>query len=109
MAQRPVIDISNARVQAYPIAVAPPQGDGAGQEILAVLQADFDRSGLFKVLDLGQWWREQTGLPLPLGGNAIRRSLGEETRNAVGFVASNELLPSNCSGGYLLHCPTATM
>ena len=28
---------------------------------------------------MGQWWREQTGLPLPLGGNAIRRSLGPET------------------------------
>ncbi len=32
-----------------------------------------------KLLDLGQWWHEQTGLPLPLGGNAIRRSLGPET------------------------------
>jgi 1,4-dihydroxy-6-naphthoate synthase len=32
-----------------------------------------------KLLDLGQWWREQTALPLPLGGNAIRRSLGAET------------------------------
>jgi TolB protein len=49
--QRPVIDISNARVQAYPIAVAPPKGDATGQQILAVVQADFDRSGLFKVLD----------------------------------------------------------
>ena len=28
---------------------------------------------------MGQWWRELTGLPLPLGGNAIRRSLGTET------------------------------
>ena len=27
---------------------------------------------------MGQWWRDQTGLPLPLGGNAIRRSLGPE-------------------------------
>jgi len=51
MAQRPTIDISGARVQAYPIALAPPQGDAAGGEILAVLQADLDRSGLFRVLD----------------------------------------------------------
>ena len=51
MAQRPTIDISGPRVQAYPIALAPPQGDAAGQEIFAVLQADLDRSGLFKVLD----------------------------------------------------------
>ena len=51
LAQRPTIDISGATVQAYPIALAPPQGDAAGGEILAVLQADFDRSGLFRVLD----------------------------------------------------------
>jgi 1,4-dihydroxy-6-naphthoate synthase len=33
--------------------------------------------GLYKVLDLGQWWFEQTGLPLPLGGNVVRKDLGE--------------------------------
>ena len=31
-------------------------------------------TGLDKVLDLGEWWHEKTGLPLPMGGNAIRRS-----------------------------------
>jgi 1,4-dihydroxy-6-naphthoate synthase len=41
-------------------------------------QLTYSHSGLHKILDLGQWWREETGLPLPLGGNAIRRSLGEE-------------------------------
>jgi 1,4-dihydroxy-6-naphthoate synthase len=46
-------------------------------------QLTYSASGLFKVLDLGQWWREETGLPLPLGGNAIRRSLGEETMRVV--------------------------
>ena len=40
-------------------------------------QLTYANNGLVKVLDLGQWWREQTGLPLPLGGNAIRRSLGQ--------------------------------
>ncbi|MDR3635397.1 MAG: ABC transporter substrate-binding protein [Isosphaeraceae bacterium] len=34
--------------------------------------------GLHKVVDLGQWWYEQTGLPLPLGGNVVRKDLGEE-------------------------------
>jgi 1,4-dihydroxy-6-naphthoate synthase len=34
--------------------------------------------GLHQVLDLGQWWFEQTALPLPLGGNVVRRDLGEE-------------------------------
>jgi 1,4-dihydroxy-6-naphthoate synthase len=42
-------------------------------------QLTYGNNGLIKALDLGVWWREQTGLPLPLGGNAIRRSLGEET------------------------------
>jgi 1,4-dihydroxy-6-naphthoate synthase len=42
-------------------------------------QLTYANDGLIKLLDLGQWWREQTGLPLPLGGNAIRRSLGPET------------------------------
>ncbi len=38
-------------------------------------QLTYSRAGLHKVLDLGKWWLEQTGLPLPLGGNAIRRDL----------------------------------
>jgi len=43
-------------------------------------QLTYGDNGLHKVLDMGQWWREQTdGLPLPLGGNAIRRSLGPES------------------------------
>jgi 1,4-dihydroxy-6-naphthoate synthase len=42
-------------------------------------QLTYANDGLIKLLDLGKWWREQTGLPLPLGGNAIRRSLGNET------------------------------
>jgi len=46
-------------------------------------QLTYANDGLVKLLDLGQWWREQTGLPLPLGGNAIRRSLGEETMLAT--------------------------
>jgi 1,4-dihydroxy-6-naphthoate synthase len=41
-------------------------------------QLTYSHSGLHKILDLGQWWREETGLPLPLGGNAIRRSLGDD-------------------------------
>ena len=41
-------------------------------------QLTYAASGLHKILDLGQWWREETGLPLPLGGNAIKRDLGDE-------------------------------
>jgi 1,4-dihydroxy-6-naphthoate synthase len=46
-------------------------------------QLTYAASGLRKVIDLGVWWREQTGLMLPLGGNAIRRSLGPETMRIV--------------------------
>ena len=43
-------------------------------------QLTYAQSGLYKVIDLGVWWRETTGLVLPLGGNAIRRSLGAEAQ-----------------------------
>jgi 1,4-dihydroxy-6-naphthoate synthase len=39
-------------------------------------QLTYDKSGLHRIVDLGRWWLRVTGLPLPLGGNAIRRSLG---------------------------------
>lgn len=41
-------------------------------------QLFFPQLGLHRVVDLGIWWQELTGLPLPLGGNAVRRSLGLE-------------------------------
>ncbi len=46
-------------------------------------QLTYDKSGLQRVLDLGKWWQKTTGLPLPLGGNAIRRALGPETMASV--------------------------
>jgi 1,4-dihydroxy-6-naphthoate synthase len=42
-------------------------------------QLTFQNQGLHLVTDLGVWWQERTGLPLPLGGNAVRRDLGPET------------------------------
>ena len=47
-------------------------------------QLTYDKSGLHRVVDLGKWWQKVTGLPLPLGGNAIRRSLGPELMSSVG-------------------------
>ena len=41
-------------------------------------QLTYAARGLNKVIDLGEWWKAETGLPLPLGGNAIRKSLGAE-------------------------------
>ena len=41
-------------------------------------QLFYESIGLHKILDLGEWWHERTGLPLPMGGNVIRRDLGPE-------------------------------
>src|ERR1700728_3082158 len=46
----------------------------------------FSQMGLHRVVDLGQWWQETTSLPLPLGANAIRRSLGPELGRQVARV-----------------------
>src|SRR6266404_2492727 len=47
-------------------------------------QLFYQTLGLHKVLDLGEWWHEHTGgLPLPMGGNVIRRELGKETIREV--------------------------
>jgi 1,4-dihydroxy-6-naphthoate synthase len=40
-------------------------------------QLTYGERGLHLVLDMGQWWFEQTGLPLPLGGNVVRKDVGE--------------------------------
>src|SRR5215471_10509031 len=46
-------------------------------------QLTYREMGLHKVLDLGEWWLEKTGLPLPLGGNVIKRDLGPELISQV--------------------------
>jgi len=46
-------------------------------------QLTYAKSGLQRIVDFGKWWREQTGLPLPLGGNAIKRELGSELMHEV--------------------------
>jgi len=46
----------------------------------------FDRRGCVAVAELGEWWLAETGLPLPLGVNVIRRGLGEQTVAVVSDV-----------------------
>jgi 1,4-dihydroxy-6-naphthoate synthase len=46
-------------------------------------QLTYQRHDLHKAVDLGEWWLGDTGLPLPLGGNCIRRALGRETMEEV--------------------------
>jgi 1,4-dihydroxy-6-naphthoate synthase len=47
-------------------------------------QLTYRELGMHKVLDLGEWWQERTGLPLPLGGNVIKKDLGPEMIERVG-------------------------
>jgi 1,4-dihydroxy-6-naphthoate synthase len=49
-------------------------------------QLFFPQLGLHRVIDLGIWWQEQTSLPLPLGGNAVRRALGPQLGRQVAKV-----------------------
>ena len=46
-------------------------------------QLTYHEQGLTKILDLGVWWKRETGLPLPMGGNAIKRDLGPELHQEI--------------------------
>ena len=46
-------------------------------------QLFYQDKGLHQIVDLGQWWMGETGLPLPLGGNVVRKDLGEATVNEI--------------------------
>lgn len=54
-------------------------------------QLFYESIGLHKVLDLGEWWHERTGLPLPMGGNVIRRELGPEIIRQVSHCLSESI------------------
>ncbi|HEX8559064.1 MAG TPA: MqnA/MqnD/SBP family protein [Pyrinomonadaceae bacterium] len=50
-------------------------------------QLFYHRLGLQKVVDLGEWWKARHDLPLPMGGNVVRRDLGDETiRRVSGYL-----------------------
>ncbi len=46
-------------------------------------QVTYRRQGLHKVIDLGEWWKAETGVPLPLGGNVIRKDLNPSLKRRV--------------------------
>ena len=46
-------------------------------------QLTFADRGLHLWADMGEWWHQETGLPLPLGGNVVRRDLGDELMRAI--------------------------
>ncbi|MEY2597856.1 MAG: 1,4-dihydroxy-6-naphtoate synthase [Verrucomicrobiota bacterium] len=49
-------------------------------------QLTYAMEGFAKVVDLGEWWKEETGLPLPLGGNVIRKDFTPEERREINGV-----------------------
>lgn len=49
-------------------------------------QLTYARDGFAKVIDLGEWWKKKTGLPLPLGGNVIRKDLSPADRSKINRV-----------------------
>jgi 1,4-dihydroxy-6-naphthoate synthase len=49
-------------------------------------QVSYAQQGLCRIADLGAWWKTQTGLPLPLGVNAIRRDLGDDDRARLAAI-----------------------
>ncbi len=57
-------------------------------------QLTYSQQGLRKIVDLGAWWKGQTGLPLPLGANVIRKSLGTEPIKQI-----NEILKASIQYG----------
>jgi len=54
-------------------------------------QLTYRELGLHKVIDLGQWWLKQTGLPLPLGGNVIKRDLGQKLMERIAQDIRNSI------------------
>jgi 1,4-dihydroxy-6-naphthoate synthase len=54
-------------------------------------QLTYGSEGLVKVLDLGEWWQEETGLPLPLGVNVARRDLGQPTLERLSAVLHDSI------------------
>jgi len=49
-------------------------------------QVTYARDGFRKIRDFGEWWKEETGLPLPLGGNVIRKDLAPELRRELSDI-----------------------
>jgi 1,4-dihydroxy-6-naphthoate synthase len=49
-------------------------------------QLTYEKSGFEKIVDLGKWWKGQTGLPLPLGGNVVRKDIPKPVRHDLSEI-----------------------
>ena len=61
-------------------------GRADGALVIHEGQLTYSNIGLTKVVDLGEWWSQKMGLPLPLGGNVIRKNLGSSNIGSVSYT-----------------------
>ncbi len=54
-------------------------------------QLTYAQSGFGKLVDLGEWWKDRTGLPLPLGGNVLRRDIPPEIRSDLSAILCDSI------------------
>ncbi|MEP6956884.1 MAG: MqnA/MqnD/SBP family protein, partial [Chthoniobacterales bacterium] len=54
-------------------------------------QLTYATSGFTKVIDLGEWWKRETGLPLPLGGNVLRKDIAAPVRRDLSQIMSESI------------------
>ena len=54
-------------------------------------QLTYGKSGFQKIVDLGAWWKERTGLPLPLGGNVVRKDIAEKIRRDLSEIVRESI------------------
>ncbi len=66
-------------------------GDAEAGLLIHEGQLTYEAEGLTKVLDLGEWWLLETGLPLPLGANVARRDLGPQILNELSSVLAESI------------------
>lgn len=76
--------------------------------IIHEAQITYERTGLNKIADLGEWWFEETGLPLPLGGNVLRKDLDPSVcseliklfQESINFALANRVEAANYAVQY---------
>ncbi|HEY4283950.1 MAG TPA: MqnA/MqnD/SBP family protein [Chthoniobacterales bacterium] len=62
------------------------QGKADAGLIIHEGQLTYERAGFEKIVDLGEWWKKETGLPLPLGGNVIRKDISPAVRSEIAHI-----------------------
>ena len=83
------------RVRALPFdQILPEVASGAARVGLLIHegQLTYQSAGLHKLLDLGEWWHAKTGLPLPLGGNCVRKDLGPTAMQEVTDIIKRSIV-----------------